>query len=162
MESMVLQYIDDIIICSTTEEKCRRDSVKMLTILAEKGYKVDKGKLQYCQEEVLYIGHIISQKGRNIAPQRAKAITNTQQPQTIRELQQFLGICNYCRAWVFDYSSYIGPLLEALRDVQRGQRKLGWIKEMTEAFNELKHAISTAPVLATPNYEEQFYIFFAL
>ncbi|XP_069486252.1 uncharacterized protein [Ambystoma mexicanum] len=131
----------------------------MLTVLAEKGYKVDKEKLQYCQEQVLYIGQIISQKGRNIAPQRALAIQNTPQPQTVRELQQFLSLCNYCRAWVFDYSSYVGPLLEALREAQRGQSKLEWTREITDAFNELKNAISTAPVLATPNYQKEFYIF---
>ncbi|XP_069495649.1 uncharacterized protein [Ambystoma mexicanum] len=156
LDSTVLQYVDDILICSTTEEECRKDSVKMLTVLAENGYKVDKEKLQYCQEQVLYIGQIISQKGRNIAPQRAQAIKNTPQPQTIRELQQSLGLCNYCRAWVFDYSTYIKPLLAALREAERGVKKLGWTREMTDAFNELKEAISTAPVLATPNYKINF------
>ncbi|XP_069468381.1 A-kinase anchor protein 17B-like [Ambystoma mexicanum] len=81
-ESTVLQDVDDILICSETEDRCNEDSVHMLTVLADKGYKMDKAKLQYYQKEVLYIGQMISKDGRHIAPKRAETIRKTPQPTT--------------------------------------------------------------------------------
>ncbi|XP_069486341.1 uncharacterized protein [Ambystoma mexicanum] len=125
----------------------------MLTVLADKGYKVDNAKLQYCQKEVLYTGQTISQNGQQITPQRPETIAKTPKPMTVREMQQFLGLCNYCRAWVFDYSTYASPLLGTLKEAQKGNRTLTWTTEMNVAFKELKEAISTAPVLGIPDYK---------
>ncbi|XP_069488832.1 uncharacterized protein [Ambystoma mexicanum] len=121
----------------------------MLTVQAEKGYKVDKAKLQYCQKEVLYIGQMICKDGRHIAPKVSHNDICHTLPNTVREMQRFLGFCNYCRAWVFDYSTYTRPLLTTLKEAQRGTKKLQWTTEMAEAFEELKLAMCTVPVLWT-------------
>ncbi|XP_069460670.1 uncharacterized protein [Ambystoma mexicanum] len=150
MES--IQYVDDLLLCSDTEKQCRKDSIRLMTVLAEKGYKADKEKLKYCQEEVLYIGQLISQEGRQVTPERAETIMKTPQPKTMRKMQQFLGICNYIRAWVFEYSTYVKPLLKGLNEAQENDSNTAWTGEMTEAFDKLKGAICTALVLVIPDY----------
>ncbi|MGL5956738.1 MAG: reverse transcriptase domain-containing protein [Brevinema sp.] len=54
LESTVLQYMDDILVCSSTIEQCHKDSVAVLSKLAENGHKASKEKLQYCQSQVEY------------------------------------------------------------------------------------------------------------
>ncbi|XP_069465181.1 uncharacterized protein [Ambystoma mexicanum] len=118
-----------------------------------------KAKWQYCQKEVLYIGQTISQNGRQVTPERAETISKTAKPTTVREMQQFLGLCNYCRAWGFDYSTCTRPLMRALKEVKKGHKTITSTTEMTEAFGELKEAICTAPVLGIPDYKKEFFLF---
>ncbi len=49
IDSTLLQYMDDLIICSSSLEQCHRDSIKVLTKLAQGGHKVSQNKIQYCQ-----------------------------------------------------------------------------------------------------------------
>ena len=51
---MVIQYVDDITICSPDRETCHVDSVKLLQVLAQKDHKVSQKKLQYVQEQVIF------------------------------------------------------------------------------------------------------------
>ncbi|XP_069486125.1 uncharacterized protein [Ambystoma mexicanum] len=118
----------------------------MLTVLDDKGYKVDKAKLHYCQIEVLYIGQTIFQNGLQILSETAETIRKIAKPTTVREMQQFLELYNYYREWVFDYSTYTRPFLGALKESQKGHKAIHWMTEITEAFEELKVAICTAPL----------------
>lgn len=52
----LIQYVDDLLICSPSLEQCYTDSMKVLQRLAEGGHKVSKTKLQYCQPQVEYLG----------------------------------------------------------------------------------------------------------
>ncbi len=56
IDSTLLQYVDDLIICSTSLEQCHKDSIKVLMKLAQGGHKVSKTKIQYCQPQVEYLG----------------------------------------------------------------------------------------------------------
>lgn len=67
LNSTVVQYVDDIIICSPDEETCHKDSIKLLQILAEKGHKASQKNLLYCQEKVIYLGQTITRGHRSIS-----------------------------------------------------------------------------------------------
>ena len=73
-ESILLQYVDDILICSPTEQQCRKDTIPLLTLLADRGYKVDKAKVQYCQEEIHYLGQLLSASERRVTPDRVESV----------------------------------------------------------------------------------------
>ncbi|KAJ1127474.1 hypothetical protein NDU88_005873 [Pleurodeles waltl] len=109
-------HVDNILVCSATEEICREDIVGLLCTLANKGYKVDKNKLQNVQKEVHYLGQLISKDGRKVTPDRVESIKNMPKPTTTKQIQQFLGLCNYVRQWVFDYATLTAPLLIIWKD----------------------------------------------
>lgn len=54
--STVIQYVDDLLICSPTKDQCEKDSIAVLRALAKGGHKVSKTKLQFCQTKVEYLG----------------------------------------------------------------------------------------------------------
>ena len=57
-EAMVLQYVDDILLCAETEEACSRTSEDFLNFLTGCGYKASREKAQLCQQSVRYLGLI--------------------------------------------------------------------------------------------------------
>ncbi|XP_069486301.1 uncharacterized protein [Ambystoma mexicanum] len=121
-----------------------------------KGYKVDKGKLQYCLADVLYLGQFISKDGKRIIPDRAAAIRHAMIPKTVKDMQKFLGLFNYCCAWIWDYAAYTCPLLQALKEAQKSSAPIKWTQEMMTQYFKLKDLITHAPVLANPDYDREF------
>ena len=87
-ETLVLQYVDDILLCAETEEACSRAS-DFLNFLAGCGYKASREKAQLCQQSVRYLGLIISEGTRVIGPERSKSILNHPLPMTLRRLRGF-------------------------------------------------------------------------
>jgi len=98
--SVIIQYVDDLLICSDNQRKCEMDTVALLTVLARKGHKVSKEKLQFAQTRVMYLGHVLEQGQRSLGAERVETILGHPKPTTLRELRRFLGMTGYCRQWI--------------------------------------------------------------
>ena len=83
-EAVVLQYVDDILLCAETEEACLRASEDFLNFLAGCGYKTSREKAHLCQQLLRYLGLIISERTRAIGLERIKPILNHSLPMTLR------------------------------------------------------------------------------
>jgi hypothetical protein len=80
-----------------------------------------------------------------ISKKKMEAITE-EKPLTSRKiLRRFLGITNYHRKFIQNYSMIARPLHELTKDVP-----FNWMRECQEAFEWLIEALTTAPVLALP------------
>ena len=88
-EAVVLQYVDDILLCAETEEACSQGSENFLNFLTGCGYKASRKKAQFCQQSVRYLGLIISEGTRAIGPEKIKPILNHPLPMTLRQLRRF-------------------------------------------------------------------------
>lgn len=71
----------------------------------------------------------------------------------MRETRGFLGLTRYYRRFVHQYGSFAAPLTQLLK---KGGFK--WNKEANEAFNRLKEAMMSLPVLALPKFGQPFEI----
>ena len=74
--AVVLQHVDDILLCAETEEACSEASEDFLNFLTGYSYKASREKAQFCQQSVKYMGLIISKGMRAIVPKRIKPILN--------------------------------------------------------------------------------------
>lgn len=63
--SQLIVYIDDLLIASENK-KHKHDSLVLLHFLWKTGNKVSKHKLQWVQQEVNYLGHILTAAGNQI------------------------------------------------------------------------------------------------
>ena len=52
----ILQYIDDLLICSPDEENAQQHAIQVLNFLAGRGYKVSCAKAQMVERKVTYLG----------------------------------------------------------------------------------------------------------
>ncbi|XP_074351534.1 putative mitochondrial protein AtMg00860 [Apium graveolens] len=104
-------------------------------------------------KKIEYLGHFISEKGIETDPQKLSAINSWQVPTNVKELRGFLGLAGYYRKFVRNYALIGKPSNDLM--------KIGafkWNEEAQKAFDHLKKALTLAPVLAVPDFEEVFVI----
>ena len=73
----------------------------------------------------------------------------------LKELRSFLGLANYYRRFVKGFS-YIANPLNALT---KKNAPFVWTVTCADAFDKLKRALVSAPILAYPNFREPFLLF---
>lgn len=109
-------------------------------------------KCHFAAQEVKYLGHIISEKGVEVDRAKIATVADFPQPRNVKQVRSFLGMCNYYRKFIKDYSNICAPLLNLLKKNIRFQ----WKPEHTDAFNILKRKLTTAPILAFPDFGKPF------
>ncbi|RMC20169.1 hypothetical protein DUI87_01015 [Hirundo rustica rustica] len=146
-EGQLLQYVDDLLIATQTQETCVDWTVSLLNFLGLQGYRVSQKKAQMVRQTVIHLGYKVSAGQRTLGQDRKEAICQTPKPQTVKELRTFLGMTGWCRLWIYNYGLLVKPLYALITE---GSRGLQWTKEATRAFDQLKKALMSAPALGLP------------
>lgn len=157
--STIISYVDDVLIASPSKNACREDTIALLNFLASVGLKVDKQKLQLVQDEVKYLGHILTPGCRALDASRISAITSCPRPKTKQQMLRFLGMVGYCRAWILNYAERAKTLQACTNACNKLTDNLTLTDECENAFVDLKNALSSAPALGLPNYDLPFHLF---
>ena len=84
--SALLRYVDDILLCSPSKQECERDTVTLLKHFHCCGHKASLSKLQFVQDKVTFLGHVISKDGHSLSPKRVVAVQNIPKPVTKKQL----------------------------------------------------------------------------
>ena len=79
--SILVQYVDHLLVASKTYEDCLKDTICLCT-LAGKRHRASLAKLQLCQQEAKYLGFILNEGQRVIDPERVQAIVEIPRPVT--------------------------------------------------------------------------------
>ena len=66
--SALLQYVDDLMICAPTQAQCEKDTIALLKHLDKEGHKATLSKLHFVQQEVTFLGHVITSEGKSLSP----------------------------------------------------------------------------------------------
>ncbi|RMC04353.1 hypothetical protein DUI87_19172 [Hirundo rustica rustica] len=155
-EGQLLQYVDDLLIATQTQETCVDWTVSLLNFLGLQGYRVSQKKAQMVRQTVIYLGYEVSAGQRTLGQDRKEAICQTPKPQTVKELRTFLGMTGWCRLWIYNYGLLVKPLYALITE---WSRDLQWTKDATRAFDQLKKALMSAPALGLPNVSKPFFLF---
>ena len=111
----------------------------------EGNLRLSPTKCQFLQTSVKYLGHIISKDGVATDPQKIDKVKNWPTPNCQEELQSFLGLCNYYRKFIPNYSHISKPMWKAVT-----RKPFNWSREAEDAFVKLKTHLSSTPILALP------------
>ncbi len=155
LHRFVIVYIDDILIYSRSLAEHRHHVAEVLQQLCKYQLYLKAEKCIFHQPSVHFLGYIISKGGIRMGKGKVEAITSWPRPTTIKELQRFLGFSNFYRRFIANYSSITSPLTDLLKG---GNKSLSWDLGATKAFNRLKEAFTTAPLLVHPNPELPFIV----
>ena len=147
-----LVYLDDIILFSTTLEQHLERLELVLQRLKAANLKLKPSKCTLLQKEVIFLGHIVSSQGLATDPAKVKLIQEWPVPKNLRQLRGFLGLAGYYRKFVKDYSKIVGPL----NDLMKKNRAFVWTENCQHAFDELKAALMSPPILALPRDDGMF------
>ena len=160
----VLIYLDDVIVFSQTFDEHLERLKTVFDRLKEHGLKLKPSKCHILREEVSYLGHIVSAKGVATDPEKIAKVMEWPRPTSRKEMQQFLGFCGYYRRYVKSYSAIAAPLYRLTSGDPRKKKgkksppppPYEWTPECEEAFNELKHRLTSAPILGYADYSLPF------
>ena len=150
-----LVYMDDICVFSVDFETHLKHLSEVFERLAQAGLKLRPDKCQFAMPKIHYLGHVISSEGISPNPEKVQAVKDYPQPQTVRDLKAFLGLSGYYRKFVCSYAAISAPLYALTK---KGV-KFKWSDACEQAFQKLKTALTSSPLLAFPDYNHPFNLY---
>jgi hypothetical protein len=96
------------------------------------------------QKEVKYLGYIVSPEGISTDPKKLKVVREWPTPKDKHKIRSFLGLCTYYRRFISGFANIAKPLTKLTQQ----KRAFLWTPEVETAFQTLKRALCTAPILA--------------
>ncbi|CAH1451843.1 unnamed protein product [Lactuca virosa] len=155
LDSFVIVFINDILIYSKSKEEHTQHLRQILgTLRAEKLY-AKFSKCDFWIRRVEFLGHVVSKEGIHVDPTKIKAIEGWATPRTPTEIRQFLRLAGYYRSFIQNFSK-IAKHLTTL--IQKGV-SFHWNGKQEVAFQTLKRALCSAPVLSLPKGTEDFVVY---
>ncbi|GBG85112.1 hypothetical protein CBR_g39679 [Chara braunii] len=158
LDKFVVVYLDDILVFSKTLDEHQGHLRQVLEKLREANFKINAKKCDWAKTQVLYLGHVLD--GDDVKPEDSKivAIRDWPTPRTVTELRSFLGLANYYRKFVRNFSTITAPLCRLLRK----ETIWKWDKDCTSAMKKLKpvefmSARMPSKKVATSTYERELY-----
>ena len=148
----VLCYIDDICVLSETLEQHLADLSEVFQRLREAGLKLGPNKCKFAQSSCVFLGHKISKDGIEPPPSQIEVLRDYPEPTSRKELQRAIGLLNWFRKFIPNYSVLAFPLHKLMRK----DASFIWSKECSESFRRLKDAVINSDVLAFPRYDLEF------
>lgn len=152
--SRVFVYLDDLLVVSSTFEEHMTLLVEVARKLRQAGLTVNLTKSRFCFKEVRYLGHIVGHGKIRPDPTKVSAIVDFPLPTTVKQVRRFVGMCAYYGKFLENFSSLSSPLTDAIR--KKGNFTL--TPEAVKAFEELKRALVSEPILVHPDFNEPFQI----
>ncbi|KAJ4801231.1 polyprotein [Rhynchospora pubera] len=153
LRKSVLVFFDDILVYSKNYKEHIQHLKIVFRKLKEHNLFAKMSKCAFGVERIEYLGHIISKEGVATDAHKVEAMLNWPIPKNIKELRGFLGLTEYYRRFIKNYGIICKPLTELL-----GKIEFKWNVKAQEAFERLKKAMSSAPVLALPDFTQPFCI----
>ena len=150
-----LVYIDDILIWGATFEEHLDRLTEVWEKLEGANLKLKTSKCGLFQKQVKFLGHVIGSFGIRPDNKKVEAIEKFGRPKHAKDIKSFLGIANYFRRFVPNYSLIAKPLY----DLTSEKIKFKWGEEQQLAFIRLKNALCLPPILAHPNFEKPFTLY---
>lgn len=140
----VIIYMDDVIVFGKSQES--HDNILKLVLdrIDHSGLKLNRDKCIFSRNKLEFLGHIISDTGIHINPNKVEAIQNLKIPQNVAELRRVLGMVNFVTRFVPGAQIDLKPLNDLLK------KNIAWVwgPAQIKSFENIKLAISSAPVLA--------------
>ena len=136
--------VDDLLIWAATKEEHDRRLHAVLQRARERGLRLNPDKSQMCMSSVTYVGHKLTKDGLIPDKKKVEAVQKMNYPESKEELQRYLGIMTYLAKFIPNLSQTAAPLRLLLeKDVM-----WHWGDQQSAAFDSLKSAIISEPVLA--------------
>jgi len=148
----VVIYLNDILIMAKTIVQLVQLTYGILQCLLELNLYLQPKKCSFNQTSVEYLGLIISKGELCMDPVKLTAITNWPTPKTMKEVQKFLGFCNFYHHFVKNYSALAQPLF----NLTKKDIPFHWDQEEKQVFQSLQSTLTSAPVLILPDYGKPF------
>jgi len=150
LDIFCVAYLDDILIFSQNLEDHRRHVRTILRRVEETRLTLKASKYEFHTMEIEYLGYVISPQGLRMDEEKIRTIKEWKEPTNVKGIQSFLSFANFYRRFIRDYSKITTPL----SSLTRKEKGWEWSDKQQEAFEMLKKAMITEPILQHFNPEQ--------
>ena len=148
----VLCYLDYILVFSSNFKEHLYHLECVFSKLREAGLTLKSKKCFFAVDRVLYLGHVITKDGVQVDTNKTDAVSKFPRQKTQTDVRSFLGLCNYYRRFIENFSKIATPLNQLLQK----DSPFVWSDICETAFINLKQALVTAPMLRYPDMNAPF------
>lgn len=145
----VFVYLDDILVFSPNLSEHIQHVRQVLRALLKAKLFAKAEKCVFHTALVSFLGFIVSKGSVLMDPKKVAAVMNWPTPQSVKEVQRFLGFANFYRRFIKNFSMVAAPII-ALTKKTKG-KSFRWNSEAEMAFKELKERFSSEPILVIPD-----------
>ena len=146
LDKFVIVFIDDILIYSRSKEEHVEHLRIVLQRLRDHQLFAKLSKCSFWQKKIGFLGHVISEEGVAVDPEKITTITHWPRPKNATEIRSFLGLAGYYRKFVEGFASIAKPLTQlTCKDA-----KFEWTEACEESFGKLKEHLTQTPILVLP------------
>lgn len=143
LDVSVVVFLDDILIYSDNDEDHDRHVKEVLRRLRKHGLFAKLEKCSFSTSKVEFLGFIISYNLVEMDPERIATVTEWPRPKTVKEVQSFLGFCNFYRRFIKDYSD----VAMAMTEVTGSKSPFQWTEACEKSFQNMKAEFAKSPLL---------------
>ena len=142
-----LVYIDDIIVFSNTFEEHVENLKLILEALRRAKLTLKPEKCEFLPKKVHFLGHILDRNGISPDPEKVQAIKDFEFPDSVKRMQRFLGMLQWCKKFIPNLAKHAEPLYKLT-----AKKRNKWLvtEEHHKAFNALKEELVSVPFLRYP------------
>jgi len=148
---------DDIAIHSVTWEDHLKHVEDILQRLRAAGLTANVSKCVFASDNLRILGFIVKQGCICVDGEKIDAITQWKLPKNKTQLRSFLGFTNFFNHFIYKYAEIASPLTDMLP--RNKPDKLVWGSEQIQAFERLKAALISKPILRPPDFTKEFKIY---
>ncbi|GBO45647.1 Retrovirus-related Pol polyprotein from transposon 297 [Araneus ventricosus] len=132
-DGIVLPYLDDIIILSSSFEEGIERVERVLSIASEYGLEIKFNKSHFLKKRIEFWGHVVEDGKIFPYTLKTKAVLNFPEPANLKQIHSFLGLTGYFRKFIPKYSTIARPLSDLLKK----DREFKFGEEERISFNQL-------------------------
>ena len=147
----VVVYFNDILIYSANIDLHLQHLQEVLIVLSREKFYATIAKCSFITDSVLFLGYVVSKDGLSVDESKVIAIKQWPIPTTVHEVRSFHGLVSFYRRFIPDFSTIMAPITDCMK-----ASKFLWTTEATKAFNQIKEKLTTAPILALPDFSQPF------
>jgi hypothetical protein len=148
-------YVDDVVVKTKQSGMLLDDLKETFANLRRYRMKLNPEKCTFGVPAGQFLGYIVSQRGIEANPSKIRAIEALGPPTQLRDMQKFVG----CLASLSRFVSRLGEKAMPLYQLMKKTDHFVWSQCADDAFNDLKRALSTAPILVAPAPREPMLLY---
>lgn len=141
-------YLDDLVCFGRSLDIHNKNLLEIFERLRKVNLKLNPQKCCFLKKELLYLGHVVSDKGISPDPDKIKTLKNYPEPKCQDEVRRFVAFSNYYRKFIPHFAKITIPLNNLLKK----NRPFDWTSDCQYSFETLKQALTTTPILEYPDF----------